>query len=35
MEIPDHVTLYDELLLTLRSKDLIATFNWDPLLLQA
>lgn len=35
MEIPDNVTLYDELLLTLRAKDLVASFNWDPLLLQA
>jgi hypothetical protein len=35
MEIPDYVTLYDELLLTLRAKDIVATFNWDPLLVQA
>lgn len=35
MEIPDHVTLYDELLLTLRAKDIVATFNWDPLIVQA
>jgi hypothetical protein len=35
MQLPDQVTLYDELVLTLRSKDIIATFNWDPLLLQA
>jgi hypothetical protein len=35
MKIPDKVTLYDELLLTLRAKDIIATFNWDPLLVQA
>lgn len=33
--IPDKVTLYDELLLSLREKDAIATFNWDPLLSQA
>jgi len=35
MKIPDEPTLYDYLILSLREKDLIATFNWDPLLLQA
>lgn len=30
--IADHVTLYDRLVLSLRKKDAIATFNWDPLL---
>ena len=35
LELPEHVTLYDELLLSLRPKDVIATFNWDPLLAQA
>ena len=34
-EITDEVTVYDFLLLSLREKDCIATFNWDPLLLQA
>lgn len=34
-EIPDEPTIYDFLILSLRKKDLIATFNWDPLLLQA
>lgn len=34
MEMPDKPTLYDYLVLSLRKKDLIATFNWDPLLLQ-
>lgn len=34
-EIPDNPTVYDFLLLSLRKKDLVATFNWDPLLLQA
>ena len=34
MEIPDKPTLYDYLILSLRKKDLIATFNWDPLLLK-
>ena len=33
--IPDNPTVYDFLVLSLTSKDLIATFNWDPLLLQA
>ena len=35
MEIPRHVTINDELITTLRRKDLIASFNWDPLLVQA
>lgn len=34
-EIPDEVTIYDELILSLRKKDFIYSFNWDPLLLQA
>ncbi|MFV8328420.1 hypothetical protein [Flavobacterium sp. ZS1P14] len=34
MDIPDKPTLYDYLVLSLRKKDLIATFNWDPLLLK-
>ena len=34
-EIPDELTVYDYLILSLTSKDLIATFNWDPLLVQA
>ena len=34
-ELPDKPTIYDFLLLSLRKKDLVATFNWDPLLLQA
>lgn len=34
MDIPDRPTLYDYLILSLRNKDLIATFNWDPLLLK-
>src|SRR5262249_39377649 len=33
--LPDGPTAYDYLLLSLREKDVIATFNWDPLLLQA
>ena len=35
MVLPDKPTIYDYLVLSLREKDLIATFNWDPLLLQA
>ncbi len=35
MRLPDEVTLYDLLLLSLREKDVIATFNWDPFLAQA
>ena len=34
-KIPDEPTIYDFLILSLRKKDLIATFNWDPLLQQA
>lgn len=35
MRLPDQVTLYDHLLLSLREKDVIASFNWDPFLAQA
>lgn len=35
LEIPDKPTIYDYLVLSLREKDVIATFNWDPLLVQA
>jgi hypothetical protein len=35
IEIVDQPTIYDHLLLSLRPKDLIATFNWDPLLVQS
>lgn len=35
MELPDEATLYDYLVLSLREKDIIATFNWDPFLAQA
>lgn len=35
MEVPDTPNLYDYLILSLRKKDVIATFNWDPLLLQS
>ncbi len=36
LELPDKPTIYDHLVLSLREKDdIIATFNWDPLLMQA
>lgn len=35
LALPSTPTLYDYLLLGLRGKDFIATFNWDPLLFQA
>jgi len=34
-ELPDKPTIYDYLLLSLTGKDLVATFNWDPLLVEA
>ena len=35
MQLPDCPTIYDYLIMALRSKDLIVTFNWDPFLYQA
>lgn len=35
MALPADPTIYDRLLLSLRSKDCIATFNWDPFLWDA
>lgn len=35
MKLPNEPTIYDYLMLSLRKKDLIATFNWDPFLFQA
>jgi hypothetical protein len=35
LELPDNPTIYDHLVLSLRETDLIATFNWDPFLIQA
>ncbi len=32
LTLPDELTLYDKLILSLRENDLIATFNWDPFL---
>ncbi|SFJ17638.1 hypothetical protein SAMN02910355_1376 [Terrisporobacter glycolicus] len=34
-QLPDEPTIYDFLIMSLTRKDIIATFNWDPLLLQA
>ena len=33
--LPDYPTIYDYLILGLRGKDVIATFNWDPFLMLA
>lgn len=35
LELPEQVTLYDTLLLSLREKDAIFTFNWDPFLVRS
>lgn len=35
MKLPESPTIYDHLVLSLRPRDLIATFNWDPFLYQA
>ena len=35
MVMPTTPTLYDHLMISLRDKDLIATFNWDPFLIEA
>jgi hypothetical protein len=35
LSLPDHPTIYDYMVLGLRGKDIIATFNWDPFLMQA
>lgn len=35
LTLPDHLTKYDLLILSLRKKDCIATFNWDGLLVQS
>lgn len=35
LSLPPKPTLYDHLILSLRKKDVIATFNWDPFLIQA
>ena len=35
LKLPERPTLYDHLLMSLRPKDIIATFNWDPFLYDA
>lgn len=35
LKLADNPTLYDHLVLSLRPKDVVATFNWDPFLCQA
>ena len=35
LELPDSPTIYDLLIISLRKKDCIASFNWDNLLIQA
>ena len=35
LKLPELPTMYDHLVLSLRPKDLIATFNWDPFLFDA
>lgn len=35
LDLPDSPTIYDYLVLGLRPKDIIATFNWDPFLMLA
>lgn len=35
MRLSEEPTLYDHLVLSLREKDVVATFNWDPFLWQA
>lgn len=35
LELPDEPNLYDVLNLSMRRKDVIGTFNWDPFLLQS
>jgi len=35
LKLPEFPTMYDHLLLSLRPKDIVATFNWDPFLFDA
>ena len=35
LALPDRATIYDRLLLSLRSKDAVFTFNWDPFIFDA
>ncbi len=35
LKLPESPTVYDHLLMSLRPKDIVATFNWDPFLFDA
>ena len=35
LRLPSHPTIYDHLILSLRANDIVASFNWDPFLVQA
>lgn len=35
LKLPEFPTLYDHLVMSLRPKDIVATFNWDPFLFDA
>ena len=35
LRLPESPTIYDHLLMSLRPKDMVATFNWDPFLFDA
>lgn len=35
LKLPESPTMYDHLLMSLRPKDIVATFNWDPFLFDA
>jgi hypothetical protein len=35
LRLPEKPTIYDHLILSLRGNDIIGTFNWDPLLMEA
>jgi hypothetical protein len=35
LKLPESPTIYDHLLMSLRPKDIVATFNWDPFLFDA
>ncbi len=35
LELPNTPTIYDHLVLSLRDTDIVASFNWDPLLMEA
>lgn len=35
LRLPDYPTVYDYIVLSVTERDLLATFNWDPFLVQA